>query len=149
MARKCTEQEERFAVEVVTGVDQDGRAISLFEAHKRVYQGTMTDKTRHEMASKTKARPQVDARVNELRAKIAEKKQITVESLLEELEQARQAALTAETPQASAAVAATMSKAKLCGMDKVIIDHQSSDKSMSPSQIDKSMVAALADKLTG
>lgn len=149
MVRKCIEKEERFAVEVVTGVDEDGRAISLFEAHKRVYQGKMTDKTRHETASRIRARPHVDARINEIRASIAEKKQITVESLLEELEQARQAALTAETPQASAAVAATMSKAKLCGMDKVIIDHQSSDKSMSPSQIDKSMVAALADKLTG
>lgn len=149
MVRKCIEKEERFAVEVVTGVDEDGRAISLFEAHKRVYQGKMTDKTRHETASRIRARPHVDARINELRASIAEKKQITVESLLDELEEARQAALTAETPQASAAVAATMSKAKLCGMDKVIIDHQSSDKSMSPSQIDKSMVAALADKLTG
>lgn len=149
MARKCTEQEERFAVEVVTGVDEDGRGISLQEAHRRVYQGKMTDKTRYEMASKTRSRPQVDARVNELRTNIAQKKQITVESLLDELEEARQAALAAETPQASAAVAATMGKAKLCGMDKQIIDHQSSDKSMSPSQIDKSMVAALADKLTG
>jgi len=85
MARKCTEQEERFAVEVVTGVDADGRAISLFEAHKRVYQGTMTDKTRHEMASKTRARPQVDARVKELRELAAEKAIINRDYVLNRL----------------------------------------------------------------
>jgi phage terminase small subunit len=123
MARKCTEQEERFAVEVVTGVDQDGKSISLQEAYKRVYKGNVTDKTCYEMASRVRARPHVDARVNELRANIAQKKQVTVESLLDELEEARQAALAAETPQASAAVTATMGKAKLCGLDKQIIDH--------------------------
>ena len=42
------------------------------------------------------------------------------------------AALAAETPQASAAVGATMGKAKLLGLDKQIIDHRSADGSMSP-----------------
>jgi pyruvoyl-dependent arginine decarboxylase (PvlArgDC) len=40
--------------------------------------------------------------------------QVTEDSLIEELEQARLAALEAE--QASAAVAATMGKAKVCGL---------------------------------
>lgn len=74
----------------------------------------------------------ISARVAELRAVHAKRHQITVEKLLDELEEARTAALSAETVQASAATAATMGKAKLLGMDKQIIDHQSSDGSMSP-----------------
>ena len=45
---------------------------------------------------------------------VAKRHEISEDSLLEELEQARLAAL--ENQQASAAVAATMGKAKLCGM---------------------------------
>jgi len=44
----------------------------------------------------------------------AKRHEITQDTLLEELEQARQSALT--NNQASAAVAASMGKAKLCGM---------------------------------
>lgn len=57
---------------------------------------------------------------------------ITRDDLIAELEEARQAALCAETPQAGAATSATMGKAKLLGLDKIIIDHQSSDGTMSP-----------------
>lgn len=85
MARKCTEQEERFAVEVVTGVDQDGRAISLLEAHRKVYQGKMTDKSRYEMSSRIRARPHVDARINELRELAAEKSVINRDYVLNRL----------------------------------------------------------------
>ena len=42
--------------------------------------------------------------------------------LILELEEARKAALKAETPQSSAAVAATMGKAKMLGFDKQIIE---------------------------
>ena len=38
------------------------------------------------------------------------------------MEEARQAALTAERPQSAAAVAATMGKAKLLGLDKQIVE---------------------------
>ena len=74
----------------------------------------------------------VTARLKEIREELAKASQIDLKDLLEELEQARQAALGCESPQSSAAVAATMGKAKLLGLDKVIIDHQSSDRSMSP-----------------
>jgi len=74
----------------------------------------------------------ISARVAELRGEIKQRHNVTVDSLLEELEEARQKALTAETPQSSAAVAATMGKAKLVGLDKQVIDHTSSDGSMSP-----------------
>lgn len=51
-----------------------------------------------------------------------ERHEITVDTLLAELEEARQAALGAETPQTSAAVSATMGKAKLLGLDKKIVE---------------------------
>lgn len=53
----------------------------------------------------------------------SERNNIAVDSLLAELEVSRLAALNASTPQVSAAVAATMSKAKLLGFDKQIINH--------------------------
>ena len=43
---------------------------------------------------------------------------LTIDDILQELEDARQKALKAETPQCSAAISATMSKAKLLGLDK-------------------------------
>ena len=64
----------------------------------------------------------VSVRVQELRQPIIKKHNITVDSLIAELEEARMAALTAETPQSGAAVSATMSKAKLVGLDKQVIE---------------------------
>ncbi|MDP8772030.1 terminase small subunit [Serratia marcescens] len=65
----------------------------------------------------------ISARVRELQGEIKQRHNVTIDSLLAELEEARQAALTADTPQSSAAVAATLGKAKLTGMDKQIIEH--------------------------
>ncbi|HEM8139939.1 TPA: terminase small subunit [Providencia rettgeri] len=64
----------------------------------------------------------ITARVNELQQDVRTKHDITVMKLLEELEAARLKALNADTPQASAAVAATMGKARLTGLDKVLVD---------------------------
>lgn len=64
----------------------------------------------------------ITARVNELQQDIRTKHDITVMMLLDELEAARLKALNADTPQASAAVAATMGKARLTGLDKVLVD---------------------------
>lgn len=77
----------------------------------------------HVQASKLLDNPKIALRVAELRGEIKERHSVTVDSLLAELEEARQAALTAETPQSSAAVAATLGKAKLTGLDKQIIEH--------------------------
>lgn len=65
---------------------------------------------------------EITVRVAELQQEHRTKHNITVSDLLRELEEARKAALTAETPQASAAVAATMGKARITGLDKVVID---------------------------
>ncbi len=77
----------------------------------------------HVQASKLLDNPKIALRVTELRGEIKDRHCVTVDSLLAELEEARQAALTAETPQSSAAVAATLGKAKLTGLDKQIIEH--------------------------
>ncbi|MFC3947272.1 terminase small subunit [Serratia entomophila] len=76
----------------------------------------------HVQASKLLNNPKIALRVAGLRGEIKERHSVTVDSLLAELEEARQAALTAETPQSSAAVAATLGKAKLTGLDKQIIE---------------------------
>ena len=62
----------------------------------------------------------ITARISQLQKVIENRHNITIDSLIQELEQARQTALTAETPQTSAAVAATMGKAKLSGLDKKV-----------------------------
>lgn len=74
----------------------------------------------------------ITSRLAELGAVTAKRHAVTVDSLIAELEEARLAALSAETAQSAAAVGATMGKAKLLGMDKQVIDHQSSDGSMTP-----------------
>jgi len=62
----------------------------------------------------------VTVRIEQLQREAKEKHNITVEGLLTELEQARVSALACDTPQASAAITATMGKAKLCGLDKQV-----------------------------
>lgn len=63
----------------------------------------------------------VAVRVSELQASAVKRNEITVDDLLAELEEAREAALGGAIKQSSAAVAATMGKAKLLGLlvDKV------------------------------
>lgn len=72
----------------------------------------------------------IAARLDELREVIIVKHNITIESLLAELEEARQMAFA--TGKAAPAVAASMGKAKLVGLDRQIIDHTSTDGSMTP-----------------
>lgn len=101
------------------------------EAYRTAY---AADKMKPESVNR-KAKELLDngkiaARVAELQGEIKQRHNVTVDSLLAELEEARQKALSAETPQSSAAVAATMGKAKLVGLDKQIVDHTSSDGTM-------------------
>ena len=58
---------------------------------------------------------------------------VTRETILAELEEARSVALSQEKPQAGAAVAASMGKAKLLGLEAPSkVDHSSTDGTMSP-----------------
>lgn len=103
------------------------------EAYRTAYAADkMKPEAIHVQASKLQDNPKIALRLNELQGEIKQRHNVTVDSLLAELEEARQKALSAETPQSSAAVAATMGKAKLVGLDKQIVDHTSSDDSMTP-----------------
>jgi hypothetical protein len=57
----------------------------------------------------------IQGRVKELQEQAAIRCELTVADLIKELELSRQLAARADTPQASAMVAATMAKAKLLG----------------------------------
>jgi len=105
------------------------------EAYRQSYdaedmQESTVNRSAHELLENRK----ITARLERLRNEHKQAHKMTVADLLAELEEARQAALGAENPQSSAAVAATMGKAKILGMDKQVIDHTSSDGSMSPAK---------------
>lgn len=94
------------------------------EAYRTAYAADkMKPEAVHVNASKLLDNAKVALRVSELQGEIKQRHNVTVDSLIAELEEARQSALGAETPQSSAAVAATMGKAKLTGLDKQIIEH--------------------------
>ncbi|MHB9328037.1 terminase small subunit [Phytobacter ursingii] len=93
------------------------------EAYRTAYAADkMKPEAIHVNASKLLDNAKVALRVSELQGEIKQRHNVTVDSLIAELEEARQAALGAETPQSSAAVAATMGKAKLTGLDKQIVE---------------------------
>ena len=104
------------------------------EAYRRNYNcENMKTESINRLAFELLQNIKIASRLSELGEITAKRHRLTVDDLLAELEEARIAALTAESPQSAAAVGATMGKAKLMGMDKAIIDHMSSDGSMRPS----------------
>ena len=128
---RYTPKEEAFCLAIVEGENQsDAYRMAGYKVDN------MKPATIHRTAKRMMDKSKISARIEQLRKPIRERHNVTVDSLLLELEEARKAALGAETPQTSAAVTATMGKAKLCGLDKQIIDHTSSDGSMTPSRIE-------------
>lgn len=78
------------------------------------------------MASRLWASPSMQEYAEEVRAEMREKFMVTVESLTEELEEARKIGKEDRAP--AAMVAATMGKAKLYGLDKQVVEHSGSIK---------------------
>ncbi|WP_210668966.1 terminase small subunit [Pseudomonas protegens] len=112
--RRFTDKMELFCLAYV----ETGNAS---EAYRRSYNTTnMAEKTAQREGYNTLQKPQVQARIEELRNQVMDRHEITVDTLLIELEQARRLAL--ETKKAAAAVTATMGKAKLLGLDKQIVE---------------------------
>jgi len=112
--RRFTDKMELFCLVYV----ETGNAS---EAYRRSYNtANMADKTAQREGYNTLQKPQVQARIEELRNQVMDRHEITVDTLLLELEQARRLAL--ETKKAAAAVTATMGKAKLLGLDKQIVE---------------------------
>ncbi len=85
---------------------------------------------------------EIAARLEKLREPIIERHNVTVDSLLGELEEARQLALGTE--QASAAISATMGKAKITGHDKQLMDITTNGESLKDTGA--AVLAALARK---
>ena len=141
---KLTIKQEAFARAYV----ETGNAS---EAYRRAYNAeNMQIDTVKKRASELLSRGDIKGTVQKLKDEIASRHEITVDSLVNELEEARLAALGAENPQSAAAVAATMGKAKILGMDKQILDLKSSDGSMTPRaalDVSKLSAAAMAEIL--
>ena len=92
------------------------------EAYRKAYNALkMKPETINRNAKALLDNSKIATRVKELKGIIADRHKITVDDLIEELDEARTIGLGAETPQASAAISATMAKAKLLGLivDKV------------------------------
>lgn len=87
------------------------------EAYRQAYNcENMKPETVNRTAKETLDNPNITARVEQLKNKHAKRHEITIDDLVKELEEARAIALGAATPQASAAVSASMGKAKLLGL---------------------------------
>ena len=106
---KLTPKQEAFAQAYI----ETGNAS---EAYRRAYSaGKMKPETIAVEASKLLSSHKVSIRVIELQDQALKRHEVTVDSLIRELEEARVMASTGERPQASAMVAATMGKAKILG----------------------------------
>lgn len=113
---KLTPKQERFSLIYV----ETGNAS---EAYRQAYNAEeMKPETVHRKASELLADGKITARIAELQADHQARHNITVDDLLDELEEARQ--MAKDNGNSSAMVTATMGKAKLLGLDKQIIDLQ-------------------------
>lgn len=92
------------------------------EAYRQAYNcENMKPESINNKAYEMLKKVEIGARLHELRIKHAKRHELTIDDLVAELEEARTAALGAENPQSSAAVSATMGKAKLLGL---LVDKQ-------------------------
>lgn len=119
------------------------------EAYRQSYSASrMSDKQVWEEASKLLKNPKVAQRVEELRAPVRAKAQLTLEGHLARLDELSRKA--EEDGQFSAAITAETNRGKAAGLYTEKVDHTSSDGTMSPvtpQSVDASLVKALVDKL--
>lgn len=103
-AAPLTPKQQRFVQEYLK--DQNGTKAAIRTGY--------SEKTAKQQGSRLLTDPRVQAAVKAGQQKVAKKAEVTVDSLMAELEQARKLAL--KEKQASAAVTATMGKGKLAGL---------------------------------
>jgi phage terminase small subunit len=114
------------------------------EAYRRAYDVSPECKPRtiEKRASEMLKNGAVTGRLAQLQAKVAKKHEITVDSLVQELELARTAAMT--NPRGiSAAVSATMGKAKLLGL--VVDKAETTGPNGGPMQVHNRIEYAIVD----
>ena len=109
---RCTQKELQFAIAYI----ETGNAA---EAYRLAYDTRGNDATARRNAFTVLHRLRVTAEIKRLQAEHCERHKVTVDRLTEDLEAARQLALQNKSP--SAAVAATMGKARLHGL---LVDKQ-------------------------
>ena len=115
MARNLTEKQEAICRAFV----ETGNAS---EAYRRSYDAkNMGQNTIAVKASEMLNKDNISVRLQQLREVHQKRHNVTVDSLVAELEEIKNVALSAETPQSSAAVAAVLGKAKLMGLDKQLV----------------------------
>lgn len=115
VARPLTEKQEAFCRAFV----ETGNAS---EAYRRSYDAkNMGQNTIAVKASNLLDKDNITVRLQQLREVHQKRHNVTVDSLVAELEEIKNVALSAETPQSSAAVAAVLGKAKLMGLDKQLV----------------------------
>jgi len=101
------------------------------------------------ISSENLQKPDIIDAIDRFKLSVAKRHGITVDGLLKELEEARTIALTCETPQTSAAVSATMSKAKLAGLDKQVIEHTGANGGPIEHKVEVSAADKFAEILNG
>ena len=118
---KLTPKQERFCqVYIETG--------NASEAYRQAYNAEkMRPDTVNNKAYGLLHKGEIRARLDELRAEHKKRHEITVDTLVAELEEARKLAF--ETDKAAAAVSATMGKAKLLGL---VVDKQETAITQAP-----------------
>lgn len=109
------------------------------EAYRQSYDAdSMNENTVHVKASELLSNGKVAVRVEQIRKEHSMRHNITVDTLLIELEEARKVARDGEKQQPAAMVSATMGKAKLLGLDKKIIDITTNGESINKPALDAS-----------
>ena len=104
-----TPKQEKFAQEyVATG--------NASEAYRRSYnvKPTTKDKSVHENASRLLNDVMISSRVQQIKASIVQRHELSIDDILDELEEARE--MGKLTQQSSSMVSASMGKAKLLGL---------------------------------
>lgn len=104
-------RQQKFVDEFIANQGNATKA-AISAGYSEKYAGANADK----LLKNTK----IDVAIKERRIEHKERNNVTIDSLVAELEEARLKALAAETPQSSAAIAATLGKAKLLGIGKQI-----------------------------
>lgn len=110
LADKLTNLQRGVVLGVVAGKTQ---RQAYYDAGGRAKTDLSADATVSELLSN----PNVKAFYDAMMGEVAKTASITLETILQELEEARQAAMLQEKPQAAAMVAASMGKAKLLGLE--------------------------------
>lgn len=109
MSKKLTPKQQRYD-RFVSEMLVDGNVTRSAKA------AGYSEKTAYSQGHRLLKNVEIAAAIKAGQKDIAKRNELTIDDIIKELEEARTAALTAESPQSSAAVAATMGKAKVLGM---------------------------------